>query len=196
MYHRYISFCIRLIADTFHKICMHQTYFISREKAEILLRRINHKIITLNVKFTSKRHFSHTKFRILQIVLYIQIFHFSFRIVVDHQFDWIQDCHHTRLLHLQIFTDTILQHCIIHRALALGYSAHFNEHLNGFRCKSSSSESCDRYKSRIIPSVYNTIHNKLLDVSLTCNNIRQIQLWEFNLSRCRIKFTLFYNPVI
>ena len=139
---RYISFGIRLVTYTFYKICMHQTYFIAREKTEILLRRLDHKIITLNIKLTTKWHFSHTKFRILQVILYIQILNFSLRIVINYQFDRIKNCHHTRLLHLQILTDTVLKHCIVYRALALGYSTHLNKHLDRFRCESSSSEGC------------------------------------------------------
>ena len=121
---------------------MHQTYFIAREKTEILLRRLDHKIITLNIKLTTKWHFSHTKFRILQVILYIQILNFSLRIVINYQFDRIKNCHHTRFLHLQILTDTVLKHCIVYRALALGYSTHLNKHLDRFRCESSSSEGC------------------------------------------------------
>ena len=88
-----ISIGIFLKSGTLHKVRAHKTNFISREKAEILLRRILHKIIAVDVKLTAKGNFSHTQLRILQIVLNIKLLHLIFRIIVDDQFYRIQHSH-------------------------------------------------------------------------------------------------------
>ena len=85
----HISIFICLITCTGHKICIHKTYFIAWEETEIFLRRLDHKIVTLNVKLFAEWNLSLSKFRILQVIICFQIFHLSFRIIVDHKFNWI-----------------------------------------------------------------------------------------------------------
>ena len=144
---------------TFHKICVHQADFISWEKPEVLLRRLLHKIISLDVQLTPERYFSAAQFFIFQIVRNIQIFNLILRIIIDHQFDGIKYSHHTRLLHLKILADAVFKHRIIHRTLCLGHSAQVDKHLDGLRCKSSSAERCNRNKTRVIPAINNTVFN-------------------------------------
>ena len=126
----HIAILIFYEAFTFYKVSMHQANFISREQSEIFLRRLFHKVVSFDVEFTTERNFTLSEFFVLQIIRNIQIFNFSFRIVVDHKLDRIKHSHHTGTLHLQIFTDTVLKHCIINRALALGNTTHINKHLD------------------------------------------------------------------
>ena len=126
----HVTILILYKAFTLHKICVHQTNFIPWEQAEIFLWRFFHEVVSLDVKFTTERNFTLSEFFVLQIIRNIQIFNFSFRIVVDHKLDRIKYSHHTGTLHLQIFTDTVLKHRIINRALALGNTTHINKHLD------------------------------------------------------------------
>ena len=41
------------------------------------------------IKLFAKWNLSLSKFRILQVIICFQIFHLSFRIIVDHKFNWI-----------------------------------------------------------------------------------------------------------
>ena len=86
----------------------------------------------------------------------------------------MKNSHHTRAFHLQIFTDTVVKHCIVNRAVALGYAHHLHKHLDGFRGITSSSQCCDGYKTRIIPTINNTLINQLLDITLAGYHISQI----------------------
>ena len=89
---------VRLVAYTFHKISMHQAHFISWEQPEILLRRLNHEILPLNIQLPAKRQLTHPQFRVLQIILHFQILRLSFRIIVNHQLNRIQNRHHAGTL--------------------------------------------------------------------------------------------------
>ena len=193
---RYLSVFIGYIILACYKISTHQTYFISREQTEIFTRRLDHKVVSLDVKFSGKWHFSCTHLRIFLIVWYIQIFYLAFRIIGDHQFDRIQDRHHTRLRHLQIFTDTIFKHRIIYRTIALWYTGKFHKLTDGWSRKSTAAKCCDGDKTRIIPSVYHAIFYQFLNISFSGNYIGQIHLCKFDLPRRYFKFTLAYNPVI
>ena len=133
---RHVAIFIRLISFAFDKICMHQTHFVAGEEAEILLRRLDHEILPLNIQFTAEGNLAHSKFRILHIVVHFQILHFPFRVIINHQFDGVKNGHHSGLLQLQVLPDAVFKHGIIHGTLAFGYAAHIHEHLDGFRRKS------------------------------------------------------------
>ena len=179
-----------------HKVSVHQAHFISREQAEIFLRGLLHEIVPLNIEFPAEWHLTAPQFLILQVICHIQIFHLVFRIIVDNKLDRIEYCHHTGLLHLQVFPDTVFKHRIVHRTLALGYTAHINEHLDGFRSKSSPPERSDRDKPGIVPSVYDLFFHQFLDIALSGHHVRQIQFRELDLSWRIFKFTFPYDPVI
>ena len=174
MYNSYITIFILFKSCTSYKVSIHQTYFVAWEQTEIFLRRLFHKVFSLNIKLSSKWKLTASKFFILKIIRCIQIFNLSFWIVIDHKLDRIKDCHHTCSLKLQILTDAVLEHCIIYRALCFGNSTQVNEHLDRFRCESTATKCCDRNQSRIIPSVYDLIFYKFLDVTLSCNYVRQV----------------------
>ena len=85
----HIAVFIRFVAFAFHKICMHQPHLISRKETEILLRRLDHEVLSLNIQFPSKRKLSHAKLRIFHIIIHIQVLDLSFRIIINHQTDRI-----------------------------------------------------------------------------------------------------------
>jgi len=95
MYHCHISICILLTAGALYKISAHQADFISGEHAEIFLRRLFHKVLSLNIKLTAKGNLTAAKLRIFQIVRHIQLFHLTLRIIVDHQLYRVKHSHHT-----------------------------------------------------------------------------------------------------
>ena len=175
---------------------MHQAHLITREEAEILLRGLDHEILPLDVQLPLKRKLAHSQFFVLQVIGYIQVLSFSLRIVVNHQLDGIQHGHHAGTFHLQILTDAVLQHRIVHRALALGHTAHLHKHLDGLRRKSSPSQRRDRHKAGIIPSVHNALLHQLLDVALASHHVGQVELGKLNLAGRRVKLTLSYHPVV
>ena len=86
---RDIAVCILDTAFALDKICVHQTDFIAREHTEIFFRRYFHEIFPLNIKLSGKRNLPAAKLRILEIVLNLQIFYLSFRIIVDDNLDRI-----------------------------------------------------------------------------------------------------------
>ena len=175
---------------------MHQPHLIAREKPEIFLRRLLHEIFSLNVKLPSERDFPGAELLILQIICHVKIFHLVLRVIVDHQLDRVEHCHHTRLLHLQVLADTVLQHRVIHRTLRFGHPAHIDKHPDGLRRKPPASQRCDGHQSRVVPSVYDAVLHQLLDIALPCHHICQVQLREFDLSRRILKLTLSHYPVI
>ncbi len=196
MYYRDIAVCICLIAYTFYEICLHQAHFIPREQTEVFFRRLNHKIVTLNIKFSAKRNLSFAESFVFQIILCLQPFCLTFGIIVNHKPDRVKDRHHTRLLQLQVFADTVLKHGIIHRTLSFGHSAEIYKHFQGFRGKSTPSQSSDGHKTRIVPAVYHSVLHQLLNIPLSCHHIRQVHFRKFNLPGRRIKLTFPDYPVI
>ncbi|MNV58926.1 hypothetical protein D3C71_1513230 [compost metagenome] len=79
----YLAILILNNLITFDEISMLQTYFITREQPEIFVRRILHKVITLNINFTRERNLTYAHFLILCIILRFKPFCLTFRIIGD-----------------------------------------------------------------------------------------------------------------
>ena len=112
-----IAVRIFFISDASDKVSVHQTHFISREQPEIFLRRLFHKVFPLDIELAPERNFAAAKSFIFQVVRHIQVLHLVFRIVVDDKADRVEYRHHTRLLHLEVLADAVLEHGIICRTL-------------------------------------------------------------------------------
>ena len=196
VYNTYSSIFISFISCTGYKICVHKTNLCAREHSLIFLRRIYHEVFSLNIEFSAKRYFTGSQFFVLHIIRSFQIFHFAFRIIIDHKLDRIKNSHQTGTFQFQILTDAVFKHCIVNRAVCFGYTTEFYKHFDGFRCKSTAAQCCDGNQTRIIPSVYNAFLYQFLDITFTCNYICQIQFCKLNLLRWLWVFQFFYNPVI
>ena len=196
MNHRDISVFIFLTSGTGDKICVHQAHFIAREHTEVLSWRNFHKVFPLNIQLPSKGNLTASEGFIFQIVRHLQHLRLIFRIVVNHQLHRIQNRHHTGTLHFQVFTDTVLKHRIIHRAVRLGNSAQINQHLDGFRSKAAAAQSGDGRDSRIIPSIYHLVLHQLLDITFSRHHIGQIHFCELNLARRIFISDFSHHPVI
>ena len=196
MHNTYSSIFISFISCTGYEICVHKTNLCTWEHSLIFLRRIYHKVFSLNIEFSAKRYFTGSQFFILHIVRSFQIFYFAFRIIIDHKLDRIKNSHQTWTFQFQILTDAVFKHCIVNRAVCLGYTAEFYKHFDGFRCKSTAAQCCDGNQTRIIPSVYDAFLYQFLDITFTCNYICQIQFCKLDLLRWLRIFQFFYNPVI
>ncbi len=96
----HIAVLIRLIAFALYKVRIHKTNFITRKQPEILFRRLDHKVLPLNVKLPAERKFPLSKLRVLKIVVRFQIFHFPFWVIVYYQLHRVKHCHHTGLFQL------------------------------------------------------------------------------------------------
>ena len=92
----HISVLVLLKACACHEICAHETYFVAREKTEVLLRRILHEVLTLDIEFSGERNLTLAHLRILQVIRDAQHLCLAFRIVVDDQLYRIEDSHHSR----------------------------------------------------------------------------------------------------
>ena len=60
----------------------------------------------------------------------------------------------------------------------------------------SSAKRCDGNQTRIVPAVYDAVLYQLLDVTLTGNDVGQVQLCKLDLTRRILKLTLSYDPVV
>ena len=192
----HVAIFVGIITHTGYKIGIHQTYFVARVKTFVFFGRFYHEIFSLNVQFFAKRYFSGSQSFIFHVVRSFQLFDLTFRIIVNDQFYRIQDRHHTGTFQFQIFTDAVLQHSIVHRAVCLGHTTQFHKHLDGFRCKSSSSQSGDGYQTRIIPAVYDTLFYQTFDITFSGYHIGQVQFCKFNLLWQILIFQFSYHPVI
>lgn len=102
------------------EVSMLQTDLVAREQTEILARRILHEVLLFDVYFTGERNLAGAHFRIFRVVLRLQPFHLTFRVIGDHDLERIQHRHRPRRLQLQILPDEVLQHLTVHRAVSLG----------------------------------------------------------------------------
>ena len=132
-----LSVLVLYKAFALYKIRVHQADLIAREQPEILLRRLLHKVLPLNIQFPAEGYFAAAQLLVFQVVGSVQVFHLSFGIIVDHKLDRIQHRHHAGPLQLQILADAVLQHGVVHGGLALGNAAEIHEHLDGLRRKAA-----------------------------------------------------------
>ena len=174
VYNTHSTVIICFISCTGDEVSVHKTNFSTYKKSLVFTWRLDHEVLTLNIKLLTKWKLTCSESFVFHVVRSFQVFNLTFRIVIDHEFDRIKDCHHTRTFELEILTDTVFKHSVVNGTVGLGYTAEVNEHLDGFRSETSSAESGDGNETRIIPSVYDAVLNKFLDVTLAGNNVCQV----------------------
>ena len=196
MNHGHVSVFILFKARTGHEIRIHQAHLVSGEQAEIFLRRLFHEVLTLDIQLSSKRNLTASQRLIFQVVGRFQQLYLSFRIVVDHQLDGIQHRHHSGPLQLEVLTDAVFQHRIIHRGIALGNAAQIHEHLDGFRREAAPSQGCNGHQPGIVPAVHDAVLHQPLDVAFTGHHVGEVHLGKLDLSGRNRIFQLPHHPVI
>ena len=194
--HGHIAVRILFKTGAGNEISIHQAYFIAGEQTEIFSGRLFHKVFPFNIEFPSERYLTASQFLIFQVVGRLQHLDLSFGIVVNHQLNGIDNRHHPGSLQLQILSDTVFQHCIIHRGIALGNTAEIHKHLNGFRRKASSSKGCHRYQTGIIPAVHNTFFHQPLNITLSGYHIGKIHFGKLYLLGRTGIFQFPHHPVV
>ena len=164
------------------KIAVHQADFIAGEQSVVFPGRHFHKVIALNPELSAEGDLTLAQLGILQIVVGIQILDLVLGIIVDDQFDGIQNCQHTLAADLQIVADAVFQHGVIHRGVALGDTAQVDELADGLGREASAAQAGNRDQPGIIPAVHDPVQDQLLDITLAGNDIGQEHLGKFDLS--------------
>ena len=193
---RDFSVFILFKADAFDKIRMHKADFISRKQAEIFPGRFFHEIVPLDKQLPGERYLPCSQRLVFRIVGGFQLLRLPFRIVVNHQPDGIQHCHHAGSLQLQIVADAVFQHGVIRAAVCLGNPRQLYEFPNGLRRVAAPAQGGDRDQTGIIPSVYGSVFHQFFDIPFSGHHIGQIKFCELNLFRRMRIFQLRYHPVV
>ena len=114
MYDSHIAVLVLLTAHCLNEISVHEPDFIARIQSLVLRDRRLHKVIPLNIQLTAERDETLACLRVLEIIICLEHLCHIFRIIVDHELNRVQDCHHARDLHLEILADAVLQHSVVH----------------------------------------------------------------------------------
>ena len=187
---------ILLTAHSLHEIRVHEPHLIARIKPLVFGDRGLHKVVPLDIELSSERDLTFQKVRIFKVVVRVEHLRLSFRIIVDHELDRVEDSHHAGDFHFQIVTDAVLEHRVIDRGIRLGNADKLNESLDRLGRKSPAAKRSDRDKARVIPAVDDPVLDKLFDIALACDDIGQIHLCELDLLRRMLPLGVFNDPLI
>ena len=192
----HLSVCVGLVGGRLYEICGHEADLVVDIEPLILLRRIDHEVVALDVKLAGERNLTAAERLVLEVVRHLKHLGLTLRIVVDHQLDRVNDGHHTLILQLQVLADAVLEEADVAAGVRLRDTAQGHELTERLRCVATTTKSRDGDETRVIPAIDDAILYQLLDVTLTGDNIGQIQLRELDLARRMREITVLYNPVI
>lgn len=165
------------------KVSAFQPYFITREKAEVLFRRLFHKICSVYPQFPRKRNFSGSPYPGSERCF------LSGKSPFGLPGNWLlsllpgQNYIAALGLLFEIFSDTMLQERYIHRAVRFSHPYSFAESSHCFRSISPAAYAGYGRHPRIVPSLYGTVLYHRLEISLGHDCIGEIEPCKFYLLR-------------
>ena len=175
---------------------MLEAHLTARLQAEEFLRRILHKVLAVDVEFAPKGNVPLPAVR--RAVLGEQILCLAFGIVGNDEFQRMQYRHDARRVAVQLVAYAVLEHCAVHRAVALGDADLLTERTDRCGRITASPHPRDRRHTRIVPPAHMPLLNELTQLALARDRAREIQTCELDLTRPlpRRESQSFEQPVI
>ena len=118
----YVSVFVEVATDVFDDVRAFKTHDSVGLQAEVLGRRIESKIVLLDVEFSAERGFVHACVFRLRIVFDIHGFALSFGIVIHDEFERFGDDHSALGTVVQVLSHAVFENGNIHFAVRLGYA--------------------------------------------------------------------------
>jgi hypothetical protein len=111
-----------------------------------------HEIVTLDVKFAAERDPARPGGGLVGMVDRFELFDLTFRIIVDHDFQWPKNCHAPLSCPVEDLADGELQHGDVHNTVGLGNADAFDEFPDRGRRNPSPLHPGDSGHARIVPA--------------------------------------------
>ena len=160
-----------------------QTHFFARRQAEILLRRVFHKVVALDVKRFRERDFARSVRFVFRVVDGGQRLRLAFRIVVDDQLDRVQHRHSSERRLVQDFAEAVFEDGRFDRAVELRDADRLAEETNRFRRVTAAAEPANRRHARVVPTGDVTALDEFDQLALAHHRVSQVQARELDLLR-------------
>src|SRR5262249_21284916 len=116
---------------------------------------------SFDVKLAAKANASRAGGGIFRVVDCVQLFEFSFRIVLDDDFQRTQHRHPSHRSSVEDLAHAKIKHCNIDKAIGLGDADPSNEIADGFRRHAAAAQPSQCRHSRIVPTLHMPATDKL-----------------------------------
>ena len=156
----------------------------ARLEAEILLRRLLHKVFLLDIDLAGERH--EAAATVHRIVVSQQVLLFILRIVRDDDLQRTQHCHDAIRMLIEVIAYAVLKHADIDQAVALGDADLLTEVAQRCRRITAAAQARNGRHARIVPAAYIALFDKLAQLALARDRVREIETCKLDLARARI----------
>ena len=158
-----------------------QAHFSPGSKAIVLFGRIHAKIVALNVEFPREANLSGSVGRILGVQGHFEDFLAVFREVIHNNLDRIQHCHPAGSVGVEILADAEFKQAELDCGVRSGHADAAAELMQGFGRHSAAAHGAQCGHAGIVPAADNAGLDKLDELSLGKDGVRQIEAGEFRL---------------
>ena len=174
---------------------MLQAHLFARGQAKIFLGRMLFKIFPVDVKLPGERHHPSAGALVFRIVHCFQLFDFIFGIVLDHQLERVEHCHHPQGPLIEIFAHRIFQLGDVHRAVGFGQTDHLREVADRLRGVAPPAQAGEGGHARIVPAADVLVAHQLQQLALAHHRVVEAEAGEFDLLR-GVDPQFFHKPVV
>ena len=135
-------------------------------------------------------------FRVFRVVDSFHLFHLSFRIIGDDQFDRIENGRYTGSTGIQVFTNGTFQQCEFVQGIVSGISDLIDELADRLGRITTAAECTDSRHTGIVPTVDQLFFYQCKQVTFAHQRITQVQFVELSLARTVVvEVFTFFQPV-
>ena len=194
----HVAILVLLAAFALDDISAHQAYFVAGEQAEVLLGGNLHKVFLLHVDLPGHDHLVAAHFRVLGMVLDLQLVTLVFGPVGQDHLQGANNRHGAGHLVAQIVADAAFQQGHIHGAVRLGKADAVDEVADGLGGEATAAHGAQGGHAGIIPAGDETALHQRAQVALAHHGAGQVQTAELDLTGTARQHGsgLFHHPVV
>ena len=165
-------------------------------EAEVLLGRVDHEVLALDVDLTGERNLVRAHLRLLGMVLDLAQLDRALRNVGEHNLDRIEHRHGARGDLAQVVAHAVLEQTVIDGGVRLRNADAVDEVAHGGGGVAAAAHAGQRGHARIVPACDVMLLDQLAQLALAHDRVGQVQAGELDLAGLLLKAADVHHPVI
>ena len=165
-------------------------------EAEVLLGRVDHEVLALDVDLAGERNLVRAHLRLLGMVLDLAQLDRALRNVGEHDPDRIEHRHGARGDLAQVVAHAVLEQAVIDGGVRLRNADAVDEVAHGGGGVAAAAHARQRRHPRIVPARDMVFLHELAQLALAHDGVGQVQAGELDLTRLLLKAADVHDPVV
>ena len=162
-----------------------EAYLPARLEAEVLLGRLFHEVLLLDVERARERHEAMAAMH--RIVVREQPLLFILGVVRDDDLQRVQHGHDAVGILVEVGAHFMLEHGDVDDAVCLRDTDLLAEIADGSRRVAAAAQARDGRHARIVPAAHVALFDELAQLSFTRDRVREVEAGELDLARARVR---------